>query len=70
MMQRCAGIFPDLGIALRRVILPFRDLHHTRHPDGTCSTEVLRLSNVHRLILHLLGPAYENGYLAFQETAE
>ena len=46
------------------------DLHHTRHPDGTCSTEVLRLNNVHRLILHLLGPAYENCYLASQETSE
>lgn len=46
------------------------DLHHTRDPDGTRSTEVLRLTPVHRLVLHLLGPAYENCYLAFQETAK
>jgi hypothetical protein len=46
------------------------DLHHTLHPDGTRSTEVLRLTNVHRLVLRLLGLAYENCYLAFQETAE
>ena len=45
------------------------DLHHTRHPDGTSSTEALRLTKVHRLVLHLLGPAYENCYLTFQETA-
>lgn len=35
------------------------DLHHTRHPDGTWSTAVLRLSALHRLVLHLLGPASE-----------
>jgi transposase len=46
------------------------DLHHTRHPDGTRSTEVLRLAPVHRLVLHLLGPAYEICYLVFQETAK
>jgi transposase len=46
------------------------DLHHTQHPDGTRSTEVLRLTTIHRLVLHLFGPAYENIYLAFQQTAE
>jgi transposase len=46
------------------------DLHHTWYPDGSRSTEVLRLAPVHRLVLHLLGPAYENCYLASQETAE
>jgi hypothetical protein len=46
------------------------DLHHTRHPDGTRSTEVLRLASVHWLVLHLLGPAYEICYLVFQETAK
>jgi transposase len=46
------------------------DLHHTRHPDGTRSTEVLRLTKVHRLVLRLLGPAYENCYLTSLETAE
>jgi transposase len=46
------------------------DLHHTLHPGGTRATEVLRLTPVHRLVLRLLGPAYENCYLASQETAE
>jgi transposase len=46
------------------------DLHHTLDPDGTRSTEVFRLAPVHRLVLHLLGPTYENGYLVFQETAK
>ncbi len=46
------------------------DLHHTRHPDGTHETEVLRLTKVHRLVLHLLGPTYENCYVTFQETAQ
>ena len=46
------------------------DLHHTLHPGGAPVTEVLRLTKVHRLVLHLLGPAYENCYLAFQKTAE
>jgi hypothetical protein len=46
------------------------DLHHTLLPDGTRWTEVLRLNDLHRRVLHLLGPAYEHGYLACQETAE
>ena len=46
------------------------DLHYTHLPDGTWATEVLRLSDMHRLILRLLGPAYENSYLLTQQTAE
>jgi transposase len=46
------------------------DLHHTLQPSGMRATEVLRLTKVHRLVLHLLGPAYEKCYLTFQETAE
>jgi hypothetical protein len=34
------------------------------------ATDVLRLTKVHRLVLHLLGPAYENCDLTFQETAQ
>jgi hypothetical protein len=30
----------------------------------------LRLTAVHRLVLRLLGPAYENCYFALQQTAE
>jgi transposase len=46
------------------------DLHYTWHPDGTGTTEVLRLTALHRLVLHLLGPTYEKCYLALTETAE
>lgn len=46
------------------------DLHHTLHPSGMCSTDVLRLTKVHRLVLRLLGPTYEKCYLTFQQTAE
>jgi len=46
------------------------DLHHTLQPSGMRATEVLRLTKVHRLVLRLLGPTYENCYLTFQETAE
>ncbi len=46
------------------------DLHHTRQSNGVDETEVLRLTRVHRLVLHLLGPTYENCYLTFQQTAE
>jgi transposase len=38
------------------------DLHHLRSPDGTWTTQVLRLSPLHRRVLHLLGPAYETRY--------
>jgi transposase len=40
------------------------DLHHLRSPDGTWTTQVLRLSTLHCQVLHLLGPAYENCYSA------
>jgi transposase len=46
------------------------DLHHTLLPDGTRWSEVLRLTTLHRLVLRLLGPAYEKCYLVIQETAE
>jgi hypothetical protein len=46
------------------------DLYHTLRPDGTRGTEVLRLTDLHRLVLRLLGPAYENSYLLFQQSAE
>ena len=46
------------------------DLLHITQPDGSRSSQTLRLDKVHRLVLHLLGPAYENCYFAFQETAE
>jgi len=39
------------------------DLHHLTFPDGTRHTQVLRLNAVHRQVLHLLGPAYEDCYL-------
>jgi hypothetical protein len=45
------------------------DLHHTLLPEGTRWTEVLRLSDLHRLVLRLLGPAYEHCYLVAQESA-
>jgi hypothetical protein len=53
-----------------RFCSPSQHLHHALHPDGTRSTEVLRLTAVHSLVLQLLGPAYENSYLVFQETAK
>jgi len=46
------------------------DLLYITHPHGTHMVQTLRLEKVHRLVLQLLGPAYENSYLAFQETAE
>jgi hypothetical protein len=36
-------------------------LHHT---------EIVLLNKVHRRVLYLLGPAYENCNFAFQQTAE
>ena len=36
------------------------DLHHTLDPDGSRSTDVVRLTTAHRLVVHLLGSAYEN----------
>jgi len=46
------------------------DLHHTRQPDGTRTTEVLRLTAIHRLVLRLLGPTYERPYLVDQTPTE
>jgi transposase len=46
------------------------DLHHLTVPDGTRITQVLRLSALHRQVLCLLGPAYENRYLISDETAK
>jgi hypothetical protein len=46
------------------------DLHHTVLPDGSRWTAVLRLTALHRLVLRVLGPGYENRYLVFHETAE
>jgi transposase len=46
------------------------DLHHTLWPDGTVETEILRLTDLHRQILRLLGPTYEHCYLAGEERAE
>jgi transposase len=46
------------------------DLLYITPPDGTRTTQTLRLDTVHRLILQLLGPAYEHSYFAFQQTAQ
>jgi len=46
------------------------DLLHITELDGVRATVILRLDTVHRRVLRLLGPAYENCYLAFQQTAE
>lgn len=46
------------------------DLLHIQLSAGSRRTEILRLSDLHRLILRLLGPAYEKCYLAFAESAE
>ena len=39
------------------------DVLHVRLPDGSRYTQILRLTDMHRLVLHLLGPAYESAYL-------
>lgn len=39
------------------------DLLHARLPDGSLETQILRLLEVPRLVLHLLGPANEHAYL-------
>jgi transposase len=46
------------------------DLHHTLLPDGSRWTEVLRLTDLHRQVLRLLGPAYEHCYLVFQQRVQ
>ena len=45
------------------------DLHHLTLPDGTRTTQILRLSAVHRRVVRLLGPAYEHRYLVSAEHA-
>ncbi len=39
------------------------DLLHARLLDGSLETQILRLLEVPRLVLHLLGPANEHAYL-------
>lgn len=46
------------------------DLLHITQSDRSRTTQILRLDRVHRLVLSLLGPAYEYCYLALQEAAE
>jgi transposase len=46
------------------------DLLYLTAPDGTVSTQVLRLSILHRQVLRLLGPAYENCYLLSLQSAK
>jgi hypothetical protein len=46
------------------------DLHHTLRADGTWEREILRLTDLHRQILRLLGPAYEHCYLVAGESAQ
>jgi transposase len=46
------------------------DLLHIPLPDGSCHSVVLRLTGLHRLVLHLLGPAYENCYFCLSQSAE
>ena len=41
------------------------DVHHVTFPDGTQTTQVLRLCALHRHVLRLLRPAYEHCYLAY-----
>ncbi len=63
---------PSARPTLRWLFLCFEgiDLHYTRRPDGAQLTEVLRLTDVHRQVLRLLGPAYETCYLAGENTAQ
>jgi transposase len=41
------------------------DLLHISLSDGSRQSQVLRLADVHRQVLHLLGPTYERAYLLF-----
>jgi transposase len=43
------------------------DLLHIALPDGSHHTQILRLWETPRLVLHLLGPAYEHQYQLFTE---
>jgi transposase len=46
------------------------DLHHTLLPSGIVVTDILRLTDLHRLVLHLLGPTYEQCYFARGHSGE
>jgi hypothetical protein len=46
------------------------DLHSTQQPNGTRTTEVLRLTALHRRVLRLLGPTYAHSYLVDQTPTE
>jgi transposase len=63
---------PTARPALRWLFQYFEgiDLLHIAQPDGTRIIEILRLDTVHCLVLHLLGPTYENSYMALQEIPE
>jgi transposase len=63
---------PTARPTMRRLFQCFEglDLHHLTVPDGTRHTQVLRLNAVHRQVLRLLGPAYENIYLVADESAK
>jgi hypothetical protein len=49
---------------------PSQHLLHSSAPDGSRATAIVRLDALHRRVLHLLGPADDNGHLALQQTAE
>ncbi len=46
------------------------DLLHSFLPDGSHLMEILRLTDLHRLILRLLGPLYEKSYFCLSQCAE
>ncbi len=46
------------------------DLLHSFLPDGSHLMQILRLTDLHRLILRLLGPLYEKSYFCCFQTAE
>jgi hypothetical protein len=56
---------------MRWIFLCFEgvDLHCMTLPEGTRTMQVLRLSALHRQVLRLLGPAYENCYFISDEGA-
>ncbi len=46
------------------------DLLHAFLPDGSHLMQILRLTDLHRLILRLLGPLYEKSYFCLSQCAE
>jgi transposase len=62
---------PSARLTMRWLFRCFEgiDLHYTLLPDGSRWTEVLRLTDLHRLVLRLLGPTYETCYMVFQQPA-